>query len=162
MKKDKTTRQLIRFGKDQMCQQLLKLQMLPKVGLVWSHLIPVLQFFIAGYSFNVQHSLHSPYSLISCPQSSKWQQKMGKINVQQRKAMQGSRKYWYWAFSPFFCLFCLLTSYIKVQWSPQVAKDSPAPLQRNAGRQHTAAISTQVYHVVRTTNHRPVLSGFKI
>lgn len=44
------------------------------------------------------------------------------------------------SFSPFLCLPVIL----KLNGLPKPPKTPPASLQRNAGRQHTAALSTQV------------------
>lgn len=55
------------------------------------------------------------------------------------KAMQSGENMDICDFSPFLCL-----PVVKEFNGLQAAKDTPASLQRNAGLQHTAAVSTQV------------------
>lgn len=127
---------MLRFWKEEETALLLKFQIHPNVGLVC-----VFQFWIVWLL--LQCAAEPSYSL--CPQSAVLMDpdgsKDGNDGIPRSwKATQVRRKYGY------LCFFALslLTSYIKFQWSPQAAKDSPASLQRNAGRQHTAAVCTQV------------------
>ena len=95
-----------------------------------------------GFSFKVQRK---PLQSLFLNQLSSWIQMVAEDgndgSPSRRKAMQGVENMDICAFFPFFSL---LTRYIKSLMVSQAAKASPASLQRNAGQQHTAAVSTQV------------------
>lgn len=131
---------MLRFWKeDKMARLLLKISDTSK-GRPLLILLESCSSGLFGYSFSVQQSSHTLF----LNQLSSWIQLAAEDgndgSPSKWKAMQDVENMNICAFSPILCLPVLFLS-IMVS---QAANASPASLQRNTGRQHTAAVCTQV------------------
>lgn len=80
--KDKTARQVRRFWEEDKMDRLLLKFLIQSKGRPGLFLLESCSSGLFGYSFNEQQSLNAPYSSISCPPGSRWQQRLDLMEVQ--------------------------------------------------------------------------------
>lgn len=155
---DKIAGQVPRFWKeDKTARLLLKVQLHPKVGLVWSCLsLAVLDCLVTPLMCSRAFALS-----LFLNQLSSWIRMAAEDGHEgspsRWKAMQGVENMEMCTFSPFLCLPVKL----KFNGLPSRQSLPSFPPEKRWATAHSCGLYPG-YHVADTANHRPVLSDFKI